>query len=188
MLLKHADIIAATKTWLEKAVIGLNLCPFAKVVYVKQQIRYVVSDAINARDLHADLLREIQFLRNADPAEIETTLLIHPNVLTNFLDFNDFLDVADTLLEELNVDGVFQIASFHPDYQFAGTRPDDIENYTNRSPFPILHILREESITRAVDSFPDIDDIYLRNKETLNKLGMAGWRNLFNKNRIARTW
>lgn len=175
----HPEIIAATQTWLEKAVIGLNLCPFAKAVHVKRQIRYVVSDATNARDLHPDLLREIQLLRNADPAEIETTLLIHPNALTDFSDFNDFLDVADTLLEELNVDGVLQIASFHPNYQFAGTRPDDIENYTNRSPFPTLHILREASVTRAVDSFPDTDDIFLNNKETLNKLGVDGWRNLF---------
>lgn len=175
----HPTIILATQTWLEKAVIGLNLCPFAKAVHVKQQIRYVVSDAANARDLHSDLLREIQFLREADPATVETTLLMHPNVLTNFLDFNDFLDVADALLEELNLDGVLQIASFHPDYQFAGTRPDDIENYTNRSPFPTLHILREESITRAVDSFPDTDNIFLNNKETLNRLGVDGWRKLF---------
>ena len=177
--MNHADIVAATQTWLEKAVIGLNLCPFAKAVHVKQQIRYVVSEAANARDLHSDLLREVQFLRNTAPDKIETTLLIHPNVLTDFLDFNDYLDVADALLEELNVDGVLQIASFHPDYQFAGTKPYDIENYTNRAPFPILHILREASITRVVDSYPDTDDIYLNNKETLKKLGKVGWSKLF---------
>jgi hypothetical protein len=174
----HADIVAVSQNWLEKAVIGLNLCPFAKVVHVKRQIRYIVSDATKARDLHYDLLREIQFLRNADPAEIETTLLIHPHVLTDFSDFNDFLDVADALLEELNVDGILQIASFHPDYQFAGTRLEDIENYTNRSPFPTLHILREESITHAVEAFPNTDAIFLKNQETLSKLGIAGWRKL----------
>ena len=175
----HPEIVLATQTWLENAVIGLNLCPFAKAVHVKRQIRYVVSDAVNVCDLHSDLLREIQFLRNADRDEIETTLLIHPNALTDFLDFNNFLDVADALLEGLNADGVLQIASFHPDYQFAGTKPDDIENYTNRSPFPTLHILREASITRAVESFPDTDDIFLNNKETLQKLGKVGWDKLF---------
>lgn len=174
----YSEIISATQTWLEKAVIGLNLCPFAKAVHVKRQIRYVVSEATSELDLYSDLLWEIKFLHGADPIKVETTLLIHPNVLTDFLEFNDFLDVADTALEELNVDGIFQIASFHPNYQFAGTQPDDIENYTNRSPFPTLHILREAGITRAVDSFPDTDDIFLKNRETLKKLGIVGWRKL----------
>jgi hypothetical protein len=105
--------------------------------------------------------------------------LVHPGVLTDFLDFNDFLDVADALLEELNADGTLQVASFHPDYQFAGTKPDDIENYTNRSPYPILHLLREESIDRAIEVFSDTDDIYHKNMETLNALGLDGWRKLF---------
>jgi len=179
--ISHSEILSATQTWLEKAVIGLNLCPFAKAVHVKQQIRYVVSDATSDLELHSDLLREIKFLRDADPVEVETTLLMHPNVLTDFLDFNDFLDVADALLEELNLDGTLQIASFHPDYQFAGTKPDDIENYTNRSPFPTLHILREQSISRAVDSFPNTDEIFLKNQDVLKKLGADGWRKLFLK-------
>jgi len=177
----HSDVIFATQTWLEKAVIGLNLCPFAKSVHVKQQIRYVVSDATSELELHSDLLRELEFLRDADPAKVETTLLMHPSVLTDFLDFNDFLDVTEALLEELKVDGVLQIASFHPYYQFAGSQSDDIENYTNRSPFPTLHILREESITRAVDSFPDTDEIFLKNQDTLKKLGIVGWRKLFTR-------
>ena len=172
-------VLSATQTWLEKAVIGLNLCPFANSVHVKKQIRYAVSDAENARDLHSDLLRELTFLLNTDPEAVETTLLIHPGVLTDFLDFNDFLDVADALLEELNADGILQIARFHPDYQFAGSTPDDIENYTNRSPYPTLHLIREESIDRAVDAFDDTDDIYHKNMETLNKMGLDGWRKLF---------
>lgn len=175
----HSEIISATQTWLEKAVIGLNLCPFAKAVHVKRQIRYAVSDAISVSDLYSDLVREIQSLRDTDPAEVETTLLMHPHVLTDFLDFNDFLHEADALLEELQVDGILQIASFHPDYQFAGSKPDDIENYTNRSPYPTLHLLRETSISRAVDSFPDTDQIFTSNKKTLRQLGLAGWRKLF---------
>lgn len=175
----YPEIISSTQIWLENAVIGLNLCPFAKAVHVKKQIRYAVCDATNLQDLHSALRHEIQFLRDVDPAEVETTLLIHPNVLNDFLEFNDFLDVADALLEELDVGGVFQIASFHPDYQFAGTQPGDIENYTNRSPYPTLHILREESISRAVDSYPDTDEIFQKNQDTLNKLGLVGWHKLF---------
>ena len=175
----RAAVLAQTQTWVEKAVIGLNLCPFAKAVQVKKQIRYTVTEATSVRELHTILSDEIQLLLEADPALIETTLLIHPHVLNDFLDFNDFLDVADELLEELDADGVLQIASFHPDYQFAGSKPDDIENYTNRSPFPTLHILREESIDRAVDSYPDTDDIFQKNMDTLNKLGLDGWKKLF---------
>jgi len=175
----QALILSATQTWLEKAVIGLNLCPFAKAVHIKNQIRYTVSAATNTRDLHADLLAEIEFLLEADPTKVETTLLIHPQVLNDFLEFNDFLDVADTLLVELNADGIVQIASFHPDYQFFGSKPEDIENYTNRSPYPILHLIRESSIEQAVHTFPDTDEIYQKNIETLQRLGLEGWRGLF---------
>ncbi len=175
----HAEIISATQSWLEKAVIGLNLCPFAKAVHVKQQIRYVVSDAVNAQDLYSDLLHEIQFLLDADPAKIDTTLLILPSILHVFLDFNDFLAQADNALGELNAHGLVQIASFHPDYQFVATEPDDIENYTNRAPHPTLHLLREESISRAVDSYPDTDEIFQKNQAMLNKLGIEGWHKLF---------
>jgi len=175
----HTQVLSATQAWLEKAVIGLNLCPFAKAVHVKNQIRYKVSTATTSRELHGDLLGEIELLLETDPAKVETTLLIHPYVLNDFLEFNDFLDVADSLLEELNADGIVQIASFHPAYQFFGTKPEDIENYTNRSPYPILHLIRESSIEQAVHTFPDTDEIYQKNIETLQRLGLEGWRRLF---------
>lgn len=174
----HDAIIALTQAWLEKAVIGLNLCPFAKAVYVKQQIRYVVSQATDTDALLRELKTELQFLQDSDPAEIDTTLLILPEVLSDFLDYNDFLDTADEAIEDLELDGEIQIASFHPDYQFAGTNADDIENYTNRSPYPILHLLREASIERAVEAFPEAEEIYEKNMETLRKLGLQGWANL----------
>ncbi|MBC3919657.1 DUF1415 domain-containing protein [Undibacterium sp. CY18W] len=180
-LLNSADVIAATELWLEKAVIGLNLCPFAKAVQVKQQIRYIVSQARTPEALLDDLARELELLAEANPETIETTLLIHPMTLNDFLDFNDFLDVADGLLEEVELDGQLQIASFHPDYQFAGTEPDDIENYTNRAPFPTLHLLREESIDKAVLAFPEAEQIYEKNMDTMRELGHEGWRRLFSK-------
>jgi hypothetical protein len=172
------NIIAATQKWLEKAVIGLNLCPFAKAVHVKKQIRYVVSAAQDEESLHADLMAELQFLANADPEQVDTTLLIHPHALADFLDYNDFLDVADATLDELDLAGTLQIASFHPDYQFADTREDDIENYTNRSPYPMLHLLREDSVERAVAAFPDAASIFEKNMETMRTLGKPGWEAL----------
>jgi len=172
-------IIAETKRWLERAVIGLNLCPFAKAVHVKQQVRYVVSDATTEEALLADLLFELQALADGDPEQVETTLLIHPHVLNDFLDYNDFLDVADAAVSELDLDGVLQVASFHPDYQFADSQPDDIENYSNRAPYPTLHLLREESVAKAVAAFPDAAHIFDRNIETLRKLGHGGWRALW---------
>lgn len=176
-----ARIIAATQTWVEKAVIGLNLCPFAKTVQVKNQIRYTVSTADNSDALLADLKAELQSLAAADPLERDTTLLIHPWVLTDFLDYNDFLEVADRALGDLALDGELQIASFHPHYQFADSGPDDIDNYTNRSPYPCLHLLREASIERAVAAFPDAATIYDRNIETLRRIGLDGWRQLWLK-------
>lgn len=176
----NADaVVAATREWLNKAVIGLNLCPFAKAVEVKNQIRYVVSAASSTEALLHDLLQELAHLRDADPEQIETTLLIHPGVLTDFLDYNDFLDVADAAVEELQLDGEIQVASFHPHYQFEGTAPDDIENYSNRAPFPTLHLLRESSIDQAVQAFPDAANIYEANIETLNRLGLDGWKKLW---------
>lgn len=170
--------IALTKVWLDKAVIGLNLCPFAKSVQVKNQIRFAVSDATDAETLLLDLACELQLLASTDPEQIDTTLLIHPTALTDFLDFNDFLDLADAAIEELHLGGELQIASLHPDYQFAGTAQDDIENYTNRSPFPTLHLLRESSIERAVAAFPDASDIYQKNIATMHRIGHAGWKAL----------
>jgi len=173
--------IAATQYWLEQAVIGLNLCPFARAVHVKRQIRWVESPARDAQGLLEDLVRELRFLAAAEPAAVDTTLLIHPHALNDFLDYNDFLDLADAAIEEQGLGGVLQVASFHPDYRFEGTAPDDVGNLSNRSPYPMLHLLREDSITRAVAAFPDAETIYERNIETLRRLGAAGWRRLMSK-------
>ncbi len=172
-------VIENTRRWLERAVIGLNLCPFAKAVYVKEQVRFVVSHADTPEELVADLLEELRFLADADPAKVDTTLLIHPGALTDFLDYNDFLDVADAAVEDLGLEGEIQVASFHPQYQFAGTEPDDIGNYTNRSPYPTLHLLREASVERAVAAFPEAEGIFEKNLETMEKLGRAGCQKLF---------
>jgi hypothetical protein len=169
------DVIAATRQWIEKAVIGLNLCPFAKPVYVKNQVRFVVSHAPHLDGLLEDLDRELDFLATADPETVETTLLIHPELLPDFLDFNDFMQLAEAAVDEHGLDGVIQIASFHPRFQFEGTAPDDMGNFTNRSPFPTLHLLREASIERAVAAIPEADSISQRNIETLAALGRAGW-------------
>ncbi|HEY4293708.1 MAG TPA: DUF1415 domain-containing protein [Luteibacter sp.] len=173
------EAIEATRLWLERAVIGLNLCPFAKAVQRKGQVRYVVSEATQPLPLHADLVRELELLRDTDPDAVDTTLLIHPGVLGDFMDFNEFLEVADAAVADLHLEGDIQVASFHPDFQFEGTAVDDITNYTNRSPYPTLHLLREASIDRAVAAFPDASAIFATNMETLEKLGHAGWRKLF---------
>ncbi|NNM70329.1 MAG: DUF1415 domain-containing protein [Gallionella sp.] len=178
MTTQNDAIIAATEVWLEKAVIGLNLCPFAKAVQVKKQIRYVVSAAATPEELLEDLLVELRLLQDTDAERIETTLLIHPYVLGDFLDFNDFLDTVDIAAAEPEFNDEFQVASFHPQYQFAGTQPDDIENYTNRAPYPTLHLLREASLDKAVEAFPDADLIPERNIATMEKLGHEGWAKL----------
>ena len=172
-------IVARTRQWIERAVIGLNLCPFARVPYVAQRVRYQVSQATDTEMLLDELCGELQSLRAADAAECETSLLIIPHVLADFLDFNDFLDQVDAAIDVLGLQGEIQVASFHPDYQFAETAADDIENFSNRSPFPILHLLREASIERAVDSLNDSEDIYRRNKATLRALGTKGWADLW---------
>lgn len=176
---KDDEVIAQTKVWLEKAVIGLNLCPFAKGVHIKNQIRYVVSQATTAEALVKDLMAELEVLAEANPEKIDTTLLIHPYVMQDFLDYNDFLEVADATVEELDLDGILQVASFHPDYQFDDAGPDDIENYTNRAPFPTLHLLREDSIDKAVEAFPEAEQIYEKNMQTLRALGHEAWKKLF---------
>lgn len=172
------EVIAATQRWIEAAVIGLNLCPFAKAVYVKQQIHYVVSNARSPQELQADLVAELRDLQAADPEKIDTALLIHPWVLNDFLAYNDFLDIADACIDTLDLAGQIQIASFHPQYQFADAGADDIENCTNRSPYPMLHLLREASIDRAVEAFPDAADIFNKNMETMRRLGHEGWQAL----------
>ncbi len=170
--------VDAMRIWLEQAVIGLNLCPFAKAVHVKRQIHFVCSDAVEPDALLQQLRDELLGLAAADPEARDTTLLIAPLALADFLDFNDFLDEADQLLEDLGLDGVLQIANFHPDYQFAGTRAADVTNCSNRAPYPTLHLLREASIDRAVQAFPEAEAIYEKNMQTLRALGPDGWARL----------
>jgi hypothetical protein len=172
------DPIADTRRWLERAVIGLNLCPFAKAVYVKEQVRLVLSDASTPEALLEQLMEELLLLRQTPAEVVDTTLIVHPDVLQDFLDYNDFLDNADMAVEQLDLQGILQVASFHPDYQFAGAAPDDVSNYTNRAPWPTLHLLREDSVERAVSAFPDPDVIVERNIATLDRLGVEGWKRL----------
>ncbi|GAB1406905.1 DUF1415 domain-containing protein [Thermomonas brevis] len=173
-----AAIETDIRRWLERAVIGLNLCPFAKAVHAKQQVRIVVSDASTERALLEQLGEELALLRDTPADAIDTTLLVHPQVLGDFLDYNDFLDDADALVEAMDLDGVLQVASFHPDYQFADTEPDDAGNLTNRAPHPVLHLLREASIDRAVEAYPQPDAIIERNIATMRELGADGFRKL----------
>lgn len=170
-----SPFIRETRAWVERAVIGLNLCPFAKAVQVKGQVRYVLSDATEPEALLSQVRDEIEHLATADPAEVDTTLIVHPQVLHDFLDFNDFLALADEALAEAGYEGVLQIASFHPQFQFAGTEVSDITNATNRSPYPTLHLLREASIDRAVAAFPEAEAIFEANMQTLEALGDEGW-------------
>jgi hypothetical protein len=175
---RETEVVDATRRWLKRAVIGLNLCPFARPVASAGRIRFAVSSARCEQALLADLAEELLRLARADPAEQETTLLIHPDVLGDFLAFNDFLASAEAAVETLGLSGVLQVASFHPHYQFAGTAPGDVENCTNRAPFPTLHLLRESSVERAVGSMADPASIYRRNIETLRRLGHEGWERL----------
>ena len=169
-------VVVGTRRWVERAVIGLNLCPFAKAAQTHGLVHYTATAATTREDLLAELAQELVQLDHADPRQLETTLLIHPEVLTDFLEYNEFLDDAERVVAELGLEGVLQVASFHPQYQFAGTTADDVTNCTNRSPYPTLHLLREESIDRAVEAFPDAAAIYGANIETLRRLGPDGWR------------
>ena len=170
--------IIATRAWVRRAVVGLNLCPFAKAPFAKGQIRFVLSAATEPEALLTQLVAEMQALAAADPAEIETTLLIHPGLLNDFLDFNDFLELADAALDACELTGTLQVASFHPQFQFAGTEPDEVANATNRAPYPTLHLLREASVERAVAAFPDAEEIFDVNIATLEALGATGWAEL----------
>ena len=172
-------VITATRIWLERAVIGLNLCPFAKSVHVNQRVRYFVSDAQYTDELLIDLSSELRALHDADPAVCETTLLIHPGVLNEFIEYSHFLRAANATITKQGLAEEFQIASFHPAYQFGDADSDAIENCTNRSPYPMLHLLRESSIARAVAAFPDAADIYEKNIDTLRRIGHAGWHRLW---------
>ena len=172
------EVLKQTRHWLEKAVIGLNLCPFAKAVYAKNQVRLVVSHARHADDLLEELDSELDLLVATPAEQLETTLLIHPTLFEDFLDFNDFLEIAEGVVDEHGLEGIIQLASFHPQFQFDGTEPDDISNYTNRAPFSILHLLRETSVEKAVEAFPEAEAIFEQNIVALEKLGASGWKAL----------
>jgi hypothetical protein len=174
-----APYLAATTRWLERAVIGLNLCPFARAPHVQGKLRMRVSQARDTDALLDDLCGELQSLNALTPEECETGLLIHPFVLGDFLDYNAVPDVADAAVQTLGLEGEWQVASFHPQYQFADSVADDVENFSNRSPFPTLHLLREASVERAMEQMSDTDAIYRRNQETLRRLGADGWQALW---------
>ena len=169
VLVGHEKTIGPVRHWVETVVVGLNLCPFAKRELVNDRVRFSVSEAETEEQLLADLQAELELLNNDEA--VETTLLIHPGVLQDFFDYNQFLNYVDSLLTQMELEGVYQVASFHPDYQFSGTRPDDVENYTNRSPYPMLHLIREDSLERAIAGYPHPDRIPERNIELLESLG-----------------
>jgi hypothetical protein len=165
------QVVAAVRQWVDTVVVGLNLCPFAKRELDRDRARFVVSDATTEHDLLVDIEAELELLEK--DASIETTLLVHPRVLETFGEYNQFLNLAEGLLQQMELDGVYQIASFHPDYQFGGTEPDDAENYTNRSPYPVLHLLREESLDRVLESTEYAEQIPIRNVRLMNSMGPA---------------
>ena len=168
-LVHDEKMVRPVLQWVETMVVGLNLCPFAKREMVKSSVRFASTTSTTEEQLLMDLQAELELL-NTDPS-VETTLLIHSNVLQDFRDYNRFLGYADSLLVEMGLEGIYQIASFHPDYRFDGTESDDAENYTNRSPFPILHLIRETSLERAIADYPEVDQIPVRNIALMNDLG-----------------
>lgn len=170
LILDNQAVISAVQHWVETLVVGLNLCPFAQRELLANRVRFSVSEATEELQLLADLEAELTLL--VADAAIETSLLIHPQVLTDFYDYNQFLDTVDHLLLEMGLEGVFQVASFHPDYQFAGTAADDVENYTNRAPYPVLHLLRERSVEQAIAHYPDAELVPDKNIELLRNLGV----------------
>lgn len=178
-IISHEEIIFAVRVWVEKSVIGLNLCPFAENPYRGNRVRFCVSEQRTAAGLLEELRSQLTQLDASKPELCETTLLIHPWMLTDFIEYNDFLGICDQVVAELDLEGVLQVASFHPQYQFAGSQPEDIENYTNRSPYPMLHLLREASVERAIEAVGDTEEIYRRNIRTLRALGHAGWKRLW---------
>lgn len=173
-----ATVTDHTRQWLEKAVIGLNLCPFAKAPHIKNLVRISVSQARHLDGFLEDLDRELQLLGDTPADELETTLLVHPTLFPDFDTFNQMLDIADAAVVDNGLEGIVQIAPFHPDFQFEGTDSDDIGNYTNRSPYPTLHLIREDSIAKAAQAFPDASAIFERNIALLEKMGHEGWDKL----------
>lgn len=176
----HGDdlVVSRTRRWLTHAVVGLNLCPFAKAVMAKGQVHYTVTPATGWNDLLAALEQEVDGLMACAPELRDTSLLIAPQALPDFFEFNGFIGEAERLLARRELEGVLQLAHFHPQFEFAGADPDDIANFTNRSPYPTLHLLRADSITRAVQAFPDASAIYDTNIATLRRMGPEGWARL----------
>jgi uncharacterized protein len=164
--------LEATRLWVERFVIGLNLCPFAGPVAAGGRIRYVQSAAKDIDVLYQDLLEELSFFIESDPQVIETSVLVHPYVLQDFDSYLDFLEIVEEALEEAELDGIVQVASFHPDYQFDGVNSDDVSNYTNRSPYAMLHILREDTLSAAIEQYPDPEGIPDRNIAKMRELGL----------------
>ncbi|MDQ6683572.1 MAG: DUF1415 domain-containing protein [Pseudomonadota bacterium] len=174
---RHANTAALdeTRAWVERVVVGLRLCPFARAPQAQGRVRYTISEARDTEALLDDLGLELRRLQKTSPETIETTLLVHPHVLARFADYNRFLAIADELLRAFELEGTIQIASFHPRYRFAGSAANDLANATNQSPFPTLHLLREASIERALASFSEPESIYEANIRTMTRLGPAGW-------------
>lgn len=172
--MKESRYVDATRRWVERVVVALNLCPFARKELVQERIRFVCSEAVSEEALLCDVHDELQYLEQHP--DVETTLLIHPRVLQDFSAYLDGLADAEALLAHLGFEGVYQIASFHPDYQFAGTDNGAAENYTNRSPYPMMHLLREQSLEQAIAGYPDIDSIPRNNIDRVASLGVPAMR------------
>jgi uncharacterized protein len=182
MDLSDQQVLDDTRRWIEKAVIGLNLCPFARAVYVKNQVRIVVSRARHLDAFLDELDRELDLLQTTPAEEIDTTLLVHPTLFPDFEVFNDFMNVVDDVVAEHDLEGVIQVANFHPDFRFEGEPEGDMSHFTNRAPYPTLHLLREDSVERAVESAGgDAEAIVERNIRTLRELGPQGWHDLINR-------
>ncbi len=179
MIHENNDQIDAVKHWLDEIVIGLNFCPFAAKPRRNKQIRYICSQATSSEDLLIDLQEELTLLDQTPATEIETTLLIISKMLADFSDYNQFLDLVDELLVQCEWEGIFQVASFHPDYSFADTEPDSVDNLTNRSPFPVLHIIREDSIEKVIKNITSADEIYKQNIQTIRNLSSEQIKTLF---------
>ena len=173
------QIIADVEQWLDEVVIGLDLCPFAARPRREKRVRIAVSHATEDEALLNDLQAELERLSDTPAAELETTLLAIPNMLEDFADYNDFLDAVDLWVEQFGWEGDLQVASFHPQYQFADTEADDPGNLTNRSPWPLLHIIREESLEKAIEHYPDVDAIPERNIARMKALGPEERKRLF---------
>ncbi len=182
MELSDDTVLADTRRWIEKAVIGLNLCPFARALYVKNQVRIVVSRARHLDAFLDELDRELDLLVNTPADQIDTTLLVHPTLFPDFEVFNDFMNVVDDVVAEHDLEGVIQVANFHPDVRFEGEPEGDMSHFTNRAPYPTLHLLREDSVEHAVASDAgDAEKIVERNIATLRELGADGWKALLAK-------